>query len=103
MPEPSVITPTGDLDVASVEAFRTTLGDAARETQDGLIVDLSDVDFIDSSGLGAVLEIHERLRREQRSVAVIAPRGTAAAVLLSLTGLRRRLAVFESRSAASRR
>jgi hypothetical protein len=50
-----------------------------------------------------VLEIHERLRREQRSVAVVAPRGTAAAVLLSLTGLRRRLAVFEARSAASRR
>jgi anti-anti-sigma factor len=69
---------------------------------DGLIVDLSDVAFIDSSGLAVILEVDEQLRREQRRLAVVAPRGTAAAVLLTLAGLRRRLNVFDSRAAARR-
>ena len=97
------MTPTGDLDLASVAEFSEVLDDAARRPADGLIVDLSEVGFMDSSGLRVILEINERLRRERRSLAVVAPRGTSAAVLLTLAGLRRSLAVFDSRRAALRR
>ena len=65
-----------------------------------MVVDLSDVRFIDSSGLGAIVEAHVRLRRERRQLAVVAPQGTAPAVLLDLAGLRTRLAIFETRQAA---
>jgi len=68
--------------------------------QTTLVVDLSDVSFIDSSGLGAVIETGDRLRRDRRRLAVVAPPGTAAAVALGLTGLRNRLPVFETRDAA---
>jgi anti-sigma B factor antagonist len=102
MPEPTVIAPTGELDLAGATAFRAALQDAAREADDGLIVDLSDVAFIDSSGLSVILEVDEQLHRQRRSLAVVAPRGTAAAMLLTLAGLRRRLNVFDSRAAASR-
>ena len=102
MLEPAVVKPTGDLDIASVDEFRKVLDDAAREPVETLIVDLSDVGFMDSSGLGVILETNERLRREHRSVAVVAPRGTAAAVLLTLAGLRRTLTVVESQRAALR-
>jgi anti-sigma B factor antagonist len=103
LPEPIVISPAGDLDVATVAAFEGTLEDATRQPADGVIVDLSAVDFIDSSGLSVLIGFNERLRKERRSLAVVAPRGTSAAVLLTLTGLRRSLAVFESRGAALRR
>jgi anti-sigma B factor antagonist len=103
VPEPIVIAPTGELDLAGASAFRTELHDAAEGANDGLIVDLSDVVFIDSSGLAVILEIDGQLRRQQRQLAVVAPRGTAAAVLLTLAGLRRRLDVFDSRAAARRR
>ena len=103
MPDPIVITPSGDLDVATVADFEETLTDAAEQAPEGVIVDLSAVDFIDSSGLGVILGLNERLRQQQRSLAVVAPRGTAAAVVLTLTGLRRSLAVFETRRAALRR
>jgi anti-anti-sigma factor len=96
--EPSIIAPAGDLDLGSVDEFRESL----RTATGSVIVDLSDVDFIDSSGLGAILEVNEQLRRERRRLSVVAPRGTQAAVLLTLTGLRRSLPVFESRSAAER-
>ena len=102
MLEPAVVKPSGDLDIASVDEFRKELDDATLESEETLIVDLSDVGFMDSSGLRVILETNERLRREHRSVAVVAPRGTAAAVLLTLAGLRRTLTVVESRRAALR-
>ena len=97
-----IITPQGDLDIASVDAFRATLATALDQTG-GVIVDLSDIDFLDSSGLGAIVEASEQLRGQGRELAVVAPRGTTAAVLLTLARLRRRLAVFETRRAALRR
>jgi anti-anti-sigma factor len=62
-----------------------------------LLIDLSHVDFIDSTGLGAVVDVAHRCSGR---VAVIAPRGSAAAVLLQLTGLGQVLDVFESRQTA---
>ena len=103
MPDPTVIALTGELDVARVDALRATLEAAIANSEDGLVVDLSDVAFIDSSGLAPILEAKERLRRQRSAFAVVAPRGTAAAELLTLAGVRRLLAVFESRAAALRR
>ncbi len=96
MAEPTIIAPSGEIDVARLGEFRAELAGAVGGA-DGLVVDLSDVSFIDSGGLGALLEVHERLRRQNRRLAVVAPRGTSPAVVLTLTGLRRRLSVFESR------
>jgi anti-sigma B factor antagonist len=100
MPEPAVIAPKGELDLAGAAAFRAVLQDAVDGATEALIVDLSDVAFIDSSGLAVIVEADEQMRREQRRLAVVAPRGTAAAVLLTLAGLRRRLNVAESRATA---
>ena len=100
MPDPIVISPQGDIDVATVPSFREALAEAASGGHVRLVVDLSEVAFIDSTGLGAILEVNEQLRRERRRLAVVAPRGTAAAVLLTLAGLRQTLAVFDSRRAA---
>ena len=88
--------------MASVPEFGRVLAEVSHESTGRVIVDLSAVDFIDSSGLRPILELHEELVREQRSLAIVAPRGTRAAELLTLTGLRRRLRVFESRREAKR-
>lgn len=100
MEEPTVIAPEGELDIATVSDFRRAVADAVVEAPGGLVVDLSEVSFIDSSGLGAVVEAHHRLRRQRRPLAVVAPQGTAAAVLLDLSGFDRAIPVFESRDAA---
>ena len=83
--------------------FSASLDDALERDADGLVIDLSEVGFIDSSGLGVIVAVDARLRQERRSLAVIAPRGSSAAVLFTLAGLRRSLAVFDSRRAALRR
>ena len=100
MPELTVIASEGEIDVSSVGAFRNALSEAARAGADRLVIDLSEVGFIDSSGLGALLDAHNRLRRDKRQLLVVAPSGTAAAVLLELAGLRGRLSIAETREDA---
>jgi hypothetical protein len=52
VPEPSVIAPTGD--------------GALGEATDGLIVDLSDIAFIDSRELAVIVEVDEQLTPDRR-------------------------------------
>jgi anti-anti-sigma factor len=101
LPESTVIAPEGEVDFARIAGFRAALSEAARGDADRLVVDLTDVSFIDSTGLGALVEFQVHMRRENREVAVVAPGGTAAAVLLELAGMRGRLPIFETRTAAS--
>jgi anti-anti-sigma factor len=96
----TVIVPNGDLDTATVGGFREALRDAVRDGAGPVVVDLSEVAFVDSSGLGAIMEMYERLRHGERELAIVVPPGTAAAVMLNLTGLRSRLPVVESREMA---
>jgi anti-anti-sigma factor len=96
--EPIVIAPEGELDIAHVGEFRDALSQAA--AADAVVVDLTSVSFIDSSGLGALVDLHNRLRRNNRRLAVVAPGGTAAALLLNLSGLQSRMSIFPSREAA---
>jgi anti-anti-sigma factor len=101
--DPIVITPEGELDIARLGEFRAVLDDAARQAEQLLVVDLSHVESIDSSGLGALVELHHHLRREKRQLAIVAPGGTAAALILNLSGLRNRLPTYETREAATER
>lgn len=101
MSDPIVIAPEGELDIARLGEFRAALYDAAGQAKQLLVVDLSHVESIDSSGLGALVELDHRLRREKRQLAVVAPGGTAGALLLNLSGLRDRLPTYETRQAAT--
>ena len=99
LPKPIVIAPEGELDFARIGEFRDALSRADRAAVT-IVVDLSSVSFIDSSGLGALVDLHNRVRRENRLVAVVAPGGTAAAVLLNLSGLQTRMPIFPTVEAA---
>ena len=100
MRDPIVIAPEGELDLAHVGPFRLELFQAAREQTGAILVDLTNVSFIDSSALSALVELQARLRRVKRQLAVVAPGGSVVAVVLGLTGLRDRLPIYETRQAA---
>ncbi len=99
---PLIIAPAEELDISTVDDFRADLARALEDGAAAVVVDLSDVDFIDSTGLSAILQAESKLRREGRQLAIVAPRGTAAAVLLTLSGLRSSLAIYDSTTAALR-
>ena len=49
--------PVGELDAASSDVFRATLAELAAQvgTGDRVVIDLTDVPFVDSAGLGALI------------------------------------------------
>lgn len=100
MRDPIVIAPEGELDLARLGEFRRQLFEAAREQAPRVLVDLTNVSFIDSSALSGLLELQRQLRRLKRELAVVAPSGSAVAVVLGLTGLRDRLPIYEDRQSA---
>jgi anti-anti-sigma factor len=100
VPEPVVIAPEGELDLYSVDALVPQLDDAVAADYPHLILDLSAVTLIDSTALGAITQVQVRFNRQGRRLSVIAPGGSAAAVLLELSGLRSHFSLFGSRAAA---
>jgi anti-sigma B factor antagonist len=75
--------PVGDLDAASSEVLRATLQELADEvSQDGdLVIDLSDVPFLDSAGLGAVISGVQAIRQKGGKVVLRSPRPSVANLL----------------------
>jgi hypothetical protein len=62
-----------------------------------VVADLTDVGFIASGGLGALVELHNPPRAQQTAPRRGRPCGSTPAVLLYLAGLRGRLPKFETR------
>jgi anti-sigma B factor antagonist len=56
----SVLAVNGELDLASAALFRERVGEALGTGARDLVIDLTDVEFIDSSGLGALLWAQHR-------------------------------------------
>ena len=91
VPEPVVIAPEGELDLHSVDALAPQLDEAAGADYPHLILDLSAVTLVDSTALGAIAQVQHRFNGRGRKLSVVAPPGSAAAVLLELSRLRSRL------------
>ena len=85
--------PAGELDAYTVAQFREALTDLAVESY--VLVDLSDVPFMDSAGLGALIGGIRRARENDGDVAVACNR-PALTRLLHTTGFDRIVPVRET-------
>jgi anti-anti-sigma factor len=100
MAPPTVIAPKGELDLYAVRTLAPQLNEAVGADYPHLILDLSAVTLVDSSAFGAIMHAQSRFTGQGRTLSVVAPNGSAAAVMLELTGLRSRFSVFPSRDEA---
>lgn len=89
----AVCRPVGELDALTVDEFREQL--AAFSTATDLVIDLSEVPFMDSAGLGALIGGIRRLREAGGSVGVACNR-PAVLRLLHTTGFDRIVTVSPS-------
>jgi anti-sigma B factor antagonist len=65
----------GELDIATAPRLISVLNRAVQEALQSLVVDLSDVDFMDSTGLALLINAHRRLTRRRKGFAVVCPPG----------------------------
>jgi anti-sigma B factor antagonist len=95
----TVIAVSGELDVATVPQLRTALTEAAEKGASRLVVDLSDVTFVDSVSVGAILHAQKRLGLEGRMAVVLAP-NSYARVIFDVVGADAVLDVVQTRAQA---
>lgn len=97
----STVAFAGDLDLPMVEAFRAAASPERLSDAGAVILDLTEVRFIDSSGVHALFTTWTALRSSgRRSAVVISPRSNVERVL-SMTGLLDEIAPAPDRAAAA--
>ena len=89
----------GSLDFETAPSLRAALLEAADEGKHDIVVDLSHLEFLDSSGLGALIGAHKRALEHAGRLRLIISAGPIAR-LLTITGLMDVLAVYPSTEAA---
>jgi anti-anti-sigma factor len=80
----------GEFDLTGIEVFGDAV--AAIKPRRSLVVDLRELTFLDSSGLGAFVALYERALAEGWSLVLSGPRPSVAMVL-RISGLAERLTI----------
>jgi anti-anti-sigma factor len=70
-----VVAVSGEIDIASAPRLITGLNDAVGNCELPVIVDLTEVAFMDSTGLALLLNAHRRLARRGKGFAVVCADG----------------------------
>jgi anti-sigma B factor antagonist len=70
----------GELDIASAPRMISALNEAFAELALPLVVDLSKVDFMDSTGLALLMNAHRRVKRRGQGFAIVCPGGPISRV-----------------------
>ena len=72
---------SGELDYSTARLLRDHGHDAVRTDAATVVVDLREVDFVDSAGLGTLVEIHRRLREDGHAMVLRTTQSSTLAVL----------------------
>jgi anti-sigma B factor antagonist len=90
----------GEVDMATTPQLRDELIGLVNAGDQRLVLDVSGVPFLDSTGLGVLMEVHRRLRDNSGAVALVGAR-PALVRLLTITNLSRALPVYRTVSDAA--
>jgi anti-anti-sigma factor len=75
----------GEIDIASAERLQDAiLAETRTADETGLVVDLSEVSFLDSSGVRLLFTVHRAMIEQGRPMALVVRDGTSVASVLSI-------------------
>jgi anti-sigma B factor antagonist len=95
----AVVAIAGELDLATVAQVREAFASEALAHADAVVVDLTEVEFMDSTGLSALLTFESDLKARRRRLAIACPEG-AARLVLDVAGVAERLPLYPTRAEA---
>jgi anti-sigma B factor antagonist len=87
---------SGEVDLSVVPELELALETAIIESEGTFVLDLCELEFIDSTGLHVLMRVRGLLGREDRALAVICPHGAVRRVF-ELSGFSELFALFSSR------
>lgn len=77
----------GELDLSNVAQVRTAIASAVTNTMPALVVDLSDLTYMDSRGVHLLFELTERLVQTQQQLVIVVPAASPIRRLIAITHL----------------
>ncbi len=81
-----VIAIKGEIDIYSAPGFKESLYDAIGEGQQDIILDCTDLSYIDSMGLGILVGALKRIKEQNHNIVIKNPKSTVRK-LFKITGL----------------
>jgi anti-sigma B factor antagonist len=90
----------GEIDIADVDQVQQALDAAIRDSAGAFVLDLTNVDFLDSTGVRLILHARALLSRDDRALAIVCPQGPVRR-LFDVAGIADLLFVYDSRDAAA--
>jgi anti-sigma B factor antagonist len=89
----------GELDIATASLMISVLNEAYSDLSLPMVVDLSRVDFMDSTGLALLINANRRVRRDGHGFAILCPEGPLTR-LFEIADMVERLRVCRTMTAA---
>ena len=89
----------GEFDLSSAAEVRSVLISADEDGCPRVVIDLTEVEMLDSTALSVLVIAHKRLRRTGRELVVVLPEG-GMATKFEIAGLDRFFSITTSRDAA---
>lgn len=91
----------GELDIATAPRMIAALNEAFADLERPIVVDLSSVGFMDSTGLALLINAHRRVKRRGQGFAIVCPGGPISRVF-EIADMVESLHVCPDRASASR-
>jgi anti-sigma B factor antagonist len=89
-----VVSPAGEIDLASAPTLKVTLLELQRDGYSQFIIDLSSVEYMDSTGLGVLVGLKRRLADTGVLAIAAVPRNVLS--VFEITGLDARFEIFST-------
>jgi len=87
----------GELDLSNVAAFGEAIEGCGGAECDAVVLDLSALEFIDSTGIAAILRAHDRLGGEGRALRIVPSSHAAVSRVFELVGVAQSLPFLQER------
>lgn len=92
----TVAVPEGDIDLGTVEDLASRIERGVGNDSSGLVLDLSRVTYLDSTGLRLLFRLSRQLASRQQALRVVVPPDSLLRPLLSLAGVGSAVPLFSS-------
>jgi anti-sigma B factor antagonist len=90
----------GEVDMSNAATVRQQVAESVTSDEDALIVDLSDLAFMDSAGLHALIELSTVLHERRRQLLLCVPLDSPIARAIDIIGLPSAVSVHSGRAEA---
>jgi anti-anti-sigma factor len=75
---------TGELDISGADSTGQRIAEAVPSSARGVVVDMTELDFIDSSGVSMLFALARRVGSRRQELRVVAPAGKPVARVLDI-------------------